>query len=358
MPKIILHVVGAMNVGGTETMLMNLYRHIDRKKYQFHFLVYTKDECFYNNEIISHGGVIHYIKNAFDFLGFKNVINNIDNLCILHLHTYFSCGISSLYGRLLGVNYIISHSHTSFEISGNIIDRAYQKFSRVLINKFSTKLVSCSKKSALSLFGHERYNYIPNFVDPDKFLNANRINNIDFPKDRVLIGHVGRFSIEKNHEFILKCAEYTKKNRLPLYFVLVGHGNEKKRINEYIENNSLSNFINVLGQRSDIPELMHSFDKFILPSIVEGFGLVLVEAQVCGKQCVVSPAIQPEAILDLNLVNQLDFDVELWCKELLKPIENITNTSRILTSLQNAKMDLNSTIKLFEELYEKENINY
>ena len=356
--KIILHVVGAMNVGGTETMLMNLYRNIDSNKYQFHFVVYTKDKCVYDDEILSLGGMIHRINSPFDFLGLRKIIKKVPNITAFHIHTYFSCGISALYAKLLGVKNIISHSHTSFEIGGSIVNVYYQKLSRILINNCSDRLAACSNKSALSLFGHNNYYYTPNFVDPDKFLNINSINNFNFPNDKILVGHIGRFSLEKNHDFILKCAEYAKQNKLPLFFILIGDGEEKNTVDRYVKDKLLSDFVTILGQRSDIPSLIHSFDKFILPSTVEGFGLVLVEAQVCGKQCVVSQAIQPEAILDLNLVTQLDFDVELWCKELLKPTKNITNKSCILQSLQNAKMDLNSTIKLFEDLYEKKHINH
>lgn len=346
----IIHVVGFMDMGGTETMLMNLYRKIDRTKYQFIFTTFSSEKGAYDDEIIRLGGIIYNVGSPYSFIGFFKLKRKFPNAKIAHLHTYFNCGINAFWFKILGVGKIISHSHTAFPISRNKLKSCYQIVSRQLINRFSTEKLACSRDAALALFGNnQNYTYIPNFVDPLPFIENKKENNDDL----IRVGHVGRFSHEKNHTFILKLAKFSKLNNYPICFDLVGTGPLLASIQAEIVKSNLQRYVNLIGVSDNIPELMNSFDCFILPSQVEGFGLVLLEAQAASLQCFVSYAIQPEAILDLNLVRILDFDAEKWVNHILAVRKNKLNSTKVLASFKNAGLDYQAIIKKLESIYEE-----
>jgi glycosyltransferase EpsF len=346
----IIHVVGLMNMGGTETMLMNLYREIDRTRYQFIFVTFSSEKGIYDDEIIRLGGSIWHVGSPYSFLGFLKLKKQFPNVSIAHMHTYFNCGINALWFRLLGFDKIISHSHTAFPKSNKKLKLCYEKISQWLINNLSTKRLACSQDAAFSLFGYnENYTFLPNFVDPLPFIQAKKINI----KGVVQVGHVGRFSSEKNHEFIIELARFSKLNKSPVCFNLVGAGPLLQTIQDQIEKENLQDYVKLKGISNQIPQIMNEFDCFILPSTVEGFGLVLLEAQASGLPCFVSHAIQPEAILDLNLVKSLDYNVKEWIENILQVKQYSFESSQILSSFKRANLDYLSIIKKIENIYEE-----
>lgn len=345
----IFQVVGLMNMGGTETMLMNIYRKIDRSKYQFIFVTFNAEKGVYDDEIIQLGGIIYNVGSPYSFLGFIKLKKQFPNANIAHIHTYFNCGINAFWFKLLGCRKIISHSHTAFPKSQNRLKLYYQKVSQHLINFFSTDKLACSREAAIALFGtNEKYTFLPNFVDPIPFTQVKQASTTE----KIQVGHVGRFTQEKNHFFILELAKFSKQNKYPIFFNLVGTGPLVTTVQDEIDKYNLRDYVKLAGESTNIPEVMNSFDCFILPSTVEGFGLVLLEAQAASLQCFVSRAIQPEAILDLNLVKLLDMDAQEWVKQILLVKHCSYSQNQILSAFSRAGLDYPSIIKVLEKTYE------
>ena len=163
------------------------------------------------------------------------------------------------------------------------------------------------------------------------------------------VGHIGRFSPEKNHDFILELAKVSKSKKYPICFNLIGVGPLLPTIQNKVVIGNLQDYVKLQGASDAIPQMMNSFDCFILPSTVEGFGLVLLEAQAASLPCFVSHAIQPEAILDLNLVKSLDYNPEIWVESIL---QSNLNSKMILSSFKNSDLDYRSIIKKIEGIYE------
>ena len=334
--KRILHVVSAMNRGGAETMIMNLYRKIDRKIVQFDFLVHSDDKGHFDDEILSLGGriircnslgsigPIKYIKEV------SNLIKNNGPFHVVHSHTDFQGGFVAIAAKIAGISKRICHSHnTKWLENPTLIHRLQLIVFRQIINIYATGYCACGADAAQFLFNNKnidlgKVEYLNNGIDVDKF-NINQENEylklkLDIKKDEIVIGHIGRFYDQKNHEFIIKIAKYMKERDYKFKIFLVGEGPKFKEIFNLVEKNNLSSNVKFLGVREDIPNLMHVFNVFLFPSFFEGLPVVLVEAQASGLPCVISNTITKEVDLGLNLIHYCDLndDIEIWVDEVIK----------------------------------------
>ena len=146
--------------------------------------------------------------------------------------------------------------------------------------------------------------------------------NID--KRDIIVGHVGRLMDAKNHSFLLDIVSEMINKNPNIKCILVGDGILREQIEEKILKLNIQNNVYLLGIRDDVDKIMKEFDLFIMPSIYEGLGLVLLEAQVSIVPCLVSEAIQPEADLGVGLVKQLNLSdgIHKWAEEAEKIISN------------------------------------
>lgn len=344
----VLHIVGAMNKGGTETMLMNIYRNIDRDNIQFDFVSFSEEEAYYDKEIKLLGGKVI----SLNMPNIKNIKNSILDLCniiekygpydAIHAHTLFNSGIGITAAKKCGVKVRICHSHTTQDNNNGIKRKIYAKAMRYLINKNSTHLLACSDEAGRFLFGDkslkkENYTCIPNLIDYKKILNTSNKKVKEFKSqmkldNAIVLGHIGTFKESKNHIFILNIVKYMTECGDNIKLLLVGDGSLKARIEEITKEYDIENKVIFVGIRDDIDVMIGAMDVFIFPSIYEGFGLVLLEAQAGGIPCVVSKAIQPEVDLGIGLVNKLSLDDSLmtWRDTILQVLNKREDNQHII----------------------------
>lgn len=327
-PVRILHIVGAMNRAGTETMLMNIYRNLDRNKVQFDFVSY-KEAAHYDDEIRQMGGKIIKLCKTQSLKELYHAIKEHGPYRAVHSHTLFHCGIVNAAAKLAGVKVRISHAHTTLDKSDTFIRKLYINTMRYVINTFSTDLLACSSAAGRYLFGekHDRrpVTFFPNLIDYQKFLEIQKkqVDKFKFEQDledSIVVGHIGRFIEAKNHRFLLNIIQNAAKKEKKVKLLLVGDGDLRGEIEALARSKGVYERIRFVGLRQDIPTILNSMDVFVFPSIYEGLGLVLLEAQACGLPCVVSEAIQPEADLKLNLVSRLLLadGPDLWADKILE----------------------------------------
>ncbi|WP_064091687.1 glycosyltransferase family 1 protein [Rossellomorea aquimaris] len=346
-PKRILHVVGAMNRAGTETMLMNLYRNINHKEIQFDFISYNQEEAHYDEEIKSLGGRIIKLSNTQSVKELYLAIKKFGPYQAVHAHTLFHCGIATFAAWLAGVKIRVSHAHTTYDKSEKLIRKIYIKLMSYIIKSFSTHLLACSKEAGRYLYGkkgvlHSHYSYFPNVIDYSKFIDTpnRKINEFKVETglgNSVVIGHIGRFIEAKNHDFLINILKCIVKKDASIKLLLVGDGDLKEHIEKRVEIEGIINNVRLVGIREDIETVLHSLDVFVFPSIYEGLGLVLLEAQATGIPCVVSEAIQPEADLQLNLVSTLYLKEgpNKWAEEILNKVgKREKNSKKIIESFE------------------------
>jgi glycosyltransferase EpsF len=333
-PLRVLHVVGAMNRAGTETMLMNIFRNIDRNKIHFDFISYSQGEADYDSEIQQLGGRVIKLSKTQSIKEIIGVIKKYGPYDVVHSHTLFHCGIANLAAKLAGVKVRIAHAHTTLDDSNNLLRKLYMKTMRSLITTCSTHLLACSKQAGSYLFGEysikkTNYSFFPNLINYSQFIgdHADAVSKFKIEQDienNLVIGHIGRFITSKNHTFLLDILQSTLKKYEKVKLVLVGDGELRKQIEEEAKKKGLLEHIRFVGIRDDIDTMLHSMDVFVFPSIYEGLGLVLLEAQASGVPCVVSEAIQPEADLNMNLVTKLKLKAhpDIWAENVLQLVKN------------------------------------
>lgn len=367
-PIKVLHVVGAMNRGGTETMLMNIYRNMEHEQVQFDFISYSQQEADYDQEIKHNHGRVFRLTKTNSLKQIYDVIKEHGPYDVVHAHTLFHCGIANLAARLAGVKVRISHAHTTFDESNNLLRNLYMKGMRVIIQMFSTNLLACSRGAGAYLFGKkgvtkEKYSYFPNTIDYATFLTASDREVEQFKQEaglnqRIVIGHVGRFTEAKNHSFLLDIMQAAKKaakkDVLPT-LLLVGDGDLRADIEAEAGKKGVREMVHFAGKRDDVATMLHSMDVFVFPSVFEGLGLVLLEAQATGLPCVVSEAIQPEADLNINLISKLRLadGPEAWAKEMIRlSSAREEDTEKIATSFEKNGYSLNKVISTLMHIYQ------
>ncbi|MFI0474466.1 glycosyltransferase family 1 protein [Halomonas sp. HMF6819] len=311
----VLHVVGRMDRAGAETMVMNLYREIDRSRFQFDFVYFTDERCDYDDEIEELGGRIHRINATNPVSRFWKLYRL---LCsgvwkTVHSHTLFSSGLHLMAARMAGVPCRVAHSHNTQDAnSASRAGRLYQRVARRLIVMSATRFVSCGRAASNYLFpGRKDVVVIPNAVDIERFSQASGIavrNELKINSGEIVIVQVGRFMPVKNHERSILIAKALRQKAVDFQLLLVGTGPEQDRIRDLILEHRLESHVQVLGLRTDIPELMAAADVMLMPSLHEGFPVVLVEAQAAGLPAVVSNAVSPEVELGMDMVRFVELE--------------------------------------------------
>lgn len=318
----VLHVVGRMHPGGIETLLMNVYRNIDREKYEFHFAVQSPEPSFYDEEIRELGGTIFVQPPPKDGIRSfrKQLMENMNKYgpyAAVHSHVFGFSGYVLKLADKLGVPVRISHSHnTSDSKSSSPLRNIYRSYMRGLIRRHSTDMLGCSRAACESLFGSScwkdgRVDVFPNAITLAPYESLVQENRQELRRrfgasdDELLIGHIGRFSKQKNHALLLDSFASLVKQRPKSRLLLCGDGPLRPEMEHKVKELGVADKVSFLGLRKDVPELLGALDAFVLPSLYEGLGIVLIEAQAAGVPCLISEGVPREADLRIGLIERL-----------------------------------------------------
>lgn len=313
----VLHVHGAMEKGGTESVIMNIYRNIDRNDINFEFTKFNREESAYDKEIETLGGKFHYIKSRQEYGNFQHIkslyrLFRQCNFDVIHTHMNFHGGIVAAIAKICGIKNVICHAHSSSEDKITFKRLIEISILKLLIALFSNYQIACSDSAGQFCFlKFKKYILLTNAVDLNKYYP------IDIEDDNIIrIVHIGRFVPVKNHKGIIELAQKLKEKQVNFEISLVGDGELFEEINQLVKKHDLSKEIKLLGARDNINEILNSNDICILPSLYEGLPLALVEAQATGIPCIVSKNITLEADMGLGNfyfadIKQLDAWVEL-----------------------------------------------
>jgi glycosyltransferase EpsF len=370
--KRILQVVGGMNRAGAESMIMNLYRNIDRNKFQFDFVYFTAETCDFDEEILFLGGRIlrtqNFLNESVSVLKrswrLRKIIKEYGPFYAVHSHTLFSTCFHLYVAKLSGVQKRIAHSHnTSDANSSSFIGKIYQSLSKRLIRQYSTDFIACGNAAGNYLFPKivsSKITFLPNAINLEDFNKPKSTmlkKELKVPPSEFIVLQIGRLSKVKNFKFTIRLASYLKENGfLGYHFVFIGQGEDKNALENLVAEQKLEDCISFLGVRSDIPNLLASADVLIMPSFHEGFPVVLVEAQASGLPAVISDNISKEVDLGLNLISfcGLNESFSIWASEM----DRLTRKCRprfndIRENLTLKGFSVKESAKKLEEIYEK-----
>lgn len=331
-PIRVLQVIGIMNRGGAETMIMNLYRQIDHKKIQFDFVENENDDAFFDEEIRFLGGKIYHCprftgNNYWKYKNWwKKFFNEHNEYSIVHGHIGSTAAIYLNEAKGHGI-VTIAHSHN---INGKGLKQFFYNILSYPVRNIADYLFVCSKQAGISRYGEKaafdtkRTFLVPNAIDIELFrFNAqSRINKrkeFGITDEECLIGHVGRFAEQKNHAFLLDVFNAIVQLYPSAKLLLVGDGELHSFIEEKIDLLNLKDRVILTGTRSDISELMDAMDVLLFPSKYEGLPVTLVEAQCNGLPCVISNMVPEDSVLikDLVHIRSLSDDPSIWAETTL-----------------------------------------
>ena len=363
--KRVLHVFGRLNRGGAETMVMNLYRNIDRSKVQFDFIVHTTDKCDYYDEIKSLGGKIYSIpayigKNHFQYKkAWLNFLKRHQEYKIIHGHVRSTAAIYLKIAKKYGL-VTIAHSHSTS--SGVGFSAIVKNILQYPIRYTADYLFACSSNAGEWLYGKkacqkEKFFIIKNAIDAKKFIydedKRNEMRREFNLEDKYVIGHIGRFNSPKNHKVLIDIFKELHDKNDKTVLILVGDGELKPIIEKKVADLELSNSVIFTGVRSDIPELLQAMDIFLFPSLFEGLGIVAIESQAAGLHCIVADTIPDEAfITDLIEKVSLNLSTDLWVEKILKYADGYER-SNTYQKIKLSGYDIRKTAKGLEEFYLK-----
>lgn len=314
-PIRVLQVFALMNRGGAETMIMNLYRNIDRTKIQFDFIVHTEEECAFDNEIKFLGGNIYRVpryigKNHFQYKKIWNkFFSEHREYKIIYGHVISTASIYLKIAKKYGL-ITIAHSHNTS--SGYGFSAIVKNILQYPIRDIADYLFACSKSAGEWLFGKnacksDNFFVIKNAIDTNKFIYDEKVRakkRLELKsEEKFIIGHIGNFLISKNHEFLIDVFKIVHDEYEDAILLLIGDGELKNFIELKVSNYGLKDCVLFAGSRSDIPELLQAMDVFLFPSLFEGLPVSLIEAQAAGLPCVISDKITDEVMITKNLVS-------------------------------------------------------
>lgn len=365
----VLHIYNVMNRGGAETMIMNVYRNIDREKIQFDFLCMSDKTGDYDNEILELGGRIFrisppaesgYIRHIKDII---KILKEKGPYKVIHAPTMFHSGILCLVGYISGVPIRIAHSHSSGINDNDLIRKIYNMICRQLIRIFATDKIACGINARDFLFGKSKKTekevlILNNGIDLDQYYNVKKEEIMELKKelkiqDEFIIGNVGRFAQVKNQDFFISLAENFRKKNDNFKIILVGDGELRETIEKKIKEKQLGKYFILTGKRDDIYKIMNLMDIFVMPSLYEGFPMVIIEALASGKNCVVSDKIPRE----IEIVNgsisfmSLEDNIQSWINEIEIKAKQHVNKEERKNILKEKGFSILDTTKILEKIY-------
>ena len=361
-PIRVAHIIGKWLGGGVESVVMNYYRHIDRSKIQFDFICDEDSTNIPYEEIEKLGGKVILIPPYQKIFKYHKKLKKIlkeGNYKIVHSHINTLSVFSLFAAKCAGVPVRIAHSHSTTnkkDRKKNLVKQALRPFSKV----FATDYMCCSELAGRWLFGNKEYDkgnvyLLNNAIDLDKFEYDEKIRNkkrkeLNITNDTLVIGHVGRFVEQKNHSFLIDVFNEFQKQNEDAVLILVGQGPLMKEIQKKVNDLNLNKKVKFLGQRNDVNELYNVMDLFLFPSLYEGLGMVIIEAQVNGLSCLVSDKVPLAAKISKYITFfSLNNSVKKWVEQAAK----MTNKFkfRSMQKCESVNYDIKKEAKKLENKY-------
>lgn len=328
--KRLLCITSSMNRGGAETFLMKVYRALDKSKYQMDFCV--TESGVYDEEIKSLGGNIYFVtaksqNPVKSFLEIKSVVKENNYKRVLRTSQQSLATLDLVAAKCGGAKKLIYRSSNA-GMTGGKISRCINSLFSFLPKIVPTVKIAPSTEAAEFVFGEKavkngEVTIMPNGLDYSLFkfdqTKREKIRKELHLEDKVIIGHVGRFNKQKNHEFLLDIFNEVHKENDKAHLLLIGKGELESEIKEKIAKLGLSNFATTISPVPNVNEYYMAMDVLVFPSFFEGMPNVVIEAQATDLPCIVSDTITKEA----NITGKISYmsineSAENWSANALK----------------------------------------
>ena len=367
--KVLQAFIADDNGGLTKYILQN-YTYIQKYGVQFDFLTYEKNELSYENKLIQRGGKVFHIRSVINFINYIQDLRHIlkENCYdIVHFNMSYANFVPIILIKLIlpKQTKIILHSHSmGFDEQNRMIKylkKSIHKIGRQIIPFTCDGYLGCTHDAGKWMFTESTrkelfYKVVHNAINISSFIYNENIRvltrkKLHLSNDDFVIGHIGRFTYQKNHEFLIKVFHECLQKKSDCKLMLIGDGPNKKNIEIMSRNLGIEDRVLFLGNRNDIPKLLQAMDVFCLPSRFEGLGMVGVEAQAAGLTCFASDVVPKE----LAVTNKCKFlplaDKKEWVERILETQGDIRYNT--LEQIKEAGYEINNEIKHIVEYYKR-----
>ncbi|AIQ49699.1 hypothetical protein R70723_30320 [Paenibacillus sp. FSL R7-0273] len=377
-PKRVLFVNGLpIDKGGIETAIMQVYRGIERRQLLIDFAVRKPETGHFHEEIERYGGRIfnlfanrkhngnkkwNFAMDIYYIYSFYKLLKDKGPFCAVHIAHPMLEGFLMIAAKMAGVPVRIAHSNnTGIDDKQrlSLVRKLTRKLKLTICREYATHIWGCSKEASKYQFGKniledKRSEIVPYPVAIHNFVRnpCNRNEaclQLNIEAQNINLINVGRYTPQKNQLFLLETFKKMLNKRNDLHLMLTGPGSLENEIREYIEKLDMKNYVTMLESNTSIPLALSASDYFLLPSIYEGFGIVLIEAQAASIPCIVSDVCQPEP--DMGLVDYIPLDKgsTYWADYILSKIQQPEDRTVNLTRLM--EYDVSNVAPRMQKVY-------
>lgn len=360
-PIRVLHILQRMEAAGVQTLLMNLYRKIDRNKVQFDFLVHYSAPQFFDEEIEKLGGRIYRmtVREDYNFIKYCKELDEFfrdhKEYRIVHGHMHSLGAIYLYYAKKHNVPTRIAHAHT------NSTQKDFKQIPKLIMNKLykknATELFACSRDAGLYMFGDSQFSVINNAIISDAFIfdsirRENKRNELAILPDTFTVGAVGRFELQKNQLFAVEVFKRIHEINSNSVLLLAGSGSMESKVRARVDELGIKNSVIFLGNIKDVADLYMSLDVFLLPSLFEGLGIVGVESQAAGTPTLCTDTL-PDEINVTPLIYRLPLTagVDEWAREAIEASQNSYAHTNMKKQIENSGYDMQKLSERIQNYY-------
>lgn len=359
----VFHLIYALNLAGIEAVVTNWYRHIDRNKIQFDFGVMEQYDTPVSSEIKKLGGKIYIVPAGHGLYKRLNLLWHLYRTLkkygpydVFQSHDHFFAGFTCMVAWFAGVKKRITFSHFSDGLRQiGFFENLKRMFSRFLISLFATECLAISDLAGIALYGkYLKFHVLSNGIDTGKFefdqktrYKVRKELNIE---NKFVVGHVGRFSKEKNHSFLIDVFNEIYKKDKKAALLLVGDGYLRIEIEEKVQSLKLRDNVIFTGSKSNVCDYYQLMDVFVFSSFFEGLSVVSIEAQCSGLLCFISDGVPDEAMICNTTKIPLSKSAKEWADIILEKTKNFErkDCSEIIKKVG---FDIKDTVKKIEKIY-------
>lgn len=363
----ILQIAGMRHRAGIENFIMNVVDNIDTSRIQIDFLYTWTERGPFDDRLERKGCKLYridsYGKNPIKIISHTkqlyNLLKNNKDIGAVHIHGNTAIGcLDACIAKISGIKRVIVHSHNSGV--GSFRSKLLHKIIKRIIDPFIDDRFACSEQAWNWMFlKHNKYSgvnkIIQNGIDTKKYVFNKDIRKYQKEKwglkENLTVGFVGRLTEQKNPLFLLEIFNSLLKFEPKAKLMIVGDGEYKEVMQKKVLELNIDEQVIFTGVQPNVNDLMQAMDVFILPSVWEGLGIVLIEAQAAGIPCIVSDIIAEEVLIT-NLITKISLkeNVDSWAKTILNAIkynEKLDTYKEIVHS----GFDIKTTAEWLEAFY-------
>ena len=369
-PVRILHVVDAMDRGGTETWLADLLSRTDPVRFHHDVLTHAAGTAALEDAVRRSGSNLIQVTSARRFwssaANFRRWNTEHGPYDVIHAHPHQFCGLVLRSAARAGIPVRIAHSHSDtrrIDARANSARKLYLRLAKHWIRRYATLGLAVSRPAAASLFGtawerDPRISVIYSGVNLEKFTRRSQSwagirHGLGFPPEAKVFAHVGRFAEPKNHIFLIEIFSRIAQLEPNAWFALVGDGPLRPTIEACIRRAGIADRTRLLGMRNDVPQILADVvDVLLLPSLWEGLPIVLIESQAAGIPALYSDAITAEAEEVPQLLRRISLQdsAGVWALEAVG-MAKAPPAARVCDRLSGGRFDIRSCVARLEEVY-------